>query len=103
MLSKEKMEQTINTAIVDTLVEQLALYLETRLKEHWDKIIFELATTRKSNYKLTEAFDRFTKSNKQIGDLLEHLQRTSQKTRALREKEDKLLSFLIKEFGMEMP
>jgi len=101
MLSKEKMEQTINAAIVELLVEQLALYLEIRLKEHWNKIIYELASTRKSNYKLIEAFNEVINSNRRLEAYATTRQQQTQKTAELQEKEDKLLSFLIKEFSME--
>lgn len=101
MLSTEKIGQAVNEKVAELLMEQIALYLETRLKEQWDKIIFELAATRKSNYQLIETFNKLIASNKRLESYVASLQNQIIKNAELQDKEDKLLSFLMKEFGME--
>ncbi len=101
MFSKEDFEFNVNSKIAEMIVERLALLLQSRMQDQWNRVVFELASTRKTMERTKEALAQTNKLSNQIQKLTEQLQRDTQKTRSLREKEDRLLTFLLKEFGME--
>ncbi len=82
MLSKEQIEKAVNEQLAQAISEQVF----TRLQEHWNQIINELASTRRSNAQLSQRLEQLenqmktlTTTKEEITDLIRLNKINSQK------------------------
>jgi serine phosphatase RsbU (regulator of sigma subunit) len=93
----EQVEKLLNTEVAHRIVTKLT----EDLREQWNMILMEMVSLRKSHVKLEERLDHAVSLDSKLERLIEQAQREQAKTQQLQVKEDRLLSFLIEEFGMK--
>lgn len=101
MITEEKLRESVDLHLANLLADQVYQRLKEDLQDQWNTVISELVNTRKTLERTKEALNQSETLSKQVQHLAAQLDQRQQKKRELQEKEDKLLTFLIHELGME--
>lgn len=87
MLSQEELKQSMNKHLASLIVEQLSVNMETRMQKQWDTVVFELASTRKSNESLKKTVVELREALRRLETGLQRWEakgRDSEETRLLK-------------------
>lgn len=101
MINEQELQKSINVHIANLMSEQIYRRVKEDLQTQWDTIVNELVSNRKTLRQTQEMLLQNQTLVEQLQTLVDTLQTRAEKTKKLQEKEDHLLSHLIKEFGME--
>lgn len=100
MLSKEKLQEALEVRVAELMAEQVYQRLKTDLQEQWDKVIYELATTRKNNEHLKESIGNFINYTNRLQELIQQLEAKEKITTENQRKAAEILKAATKEMGL---
>jgi len=100
MLSKEKLQDIIDNHIAEALAEQVFTRIQSSLQEQWDKVVYELASTRKNNERMKESIGSLVDYTRRLEALIERLEAKTKISEENQRKATEILRVATKELGL---
>ena len=100
-MEKLNLKEYIKSRVNDQLAEFIVAKVTASLKTGWDLVLSEMVSVRKIQYKLEEKVNTNLLLDERLESLIEQMQTKQEKTAKMQAKEDRLLDFLLKDFGIE--
>ncbi len=99
MMSKEKLQESMDAHYSRLVAEQLACLFTEKFQRQWDTVVEELANTRRTNEYTKEALAAMAQSNRRLEALVTSLEAAVSASAVNQQKAAHLLTEALKELG----